>query len=175
MLPGVQWTTDSAHAKGARRGVSRALKIMIIISVMKSALTPCFPAPVRLGLLAGTLGVAALSPAAATPGAAIRRAVRRCVAPGSGSPGGGDRDRGPGGAGPEARLVYTHAGGIGVLDAATLKPIGGAELKWYNRLSPAGTGATFSWPPAMHSASSIRVRGPSATAITDIPTQPSPS
>jgi hypothetical protein len=41
---------------------------------------------------------------------------------------------------PEARLVYTYAGGIGVLDAATLEPAGDVALDGYNRISPAGDG-----------------------------------
>ncbi len=42
--------------------------------------------------------------------------------------------------GPTPRLVLTHDGGISVLDARTLKPVGGAELDGFNRLNPAGDG-----------------------------------
>src|SRR5690349_7145378 len=42
--------------------------------------------------------------------------------------------------GPTPRLVYTHDAGIGVLDASTLEPVGGAELSGFNRLNPAGDG-----------------------------------
>ena len=42
--------------------------------------------------------------------------------------------------GPTPRLVLTHDGGITVLDAKTLKPVGGAELEGFNRLNPAGDG-----------------------------------
>ncbi|UVJ39548.1 zinc metallochaperone AztD [Arthrobacter sp. CJ23] len=38
------------------------------------------------------------------------------------------------------RLVLTHDAGITVLDAKTLKPVGGAELEGFNRLNPAGDG-----------------------------------
>ncbi|MFJ4229396.1 zinc metallochaperone AztD [Paenarthrobacter nicotinovorans] len=41
---------------------------------------------------------------------------------------------------PTPRLVYTHDGGIGVLDAASLADVGGAELAGFNRLNPAGDG-----------------------------------
>ncbi|MDQ0616156.1 zinc metallochaperone AztD [Arthrobacter globiformis] len=42
---------------------------------------------------------------------------------------------------PKPRLVYTYAGGVGVLDAATLEPVAaGVELEGYNRISPAGDG-----------------------------------
>ncbi|WP_306920087.1 zinc metallochaperone AztD [Arthrobacter globiformis] len=41
---------------------------------------------------------------------------------------------------PEPRLVYTYAGGIGVLDAATLEPVGDVAVDGYNRISPAGDG-----------------------------------
>lgn len=41
---------------------------------------------------------------------------------------------------PTPRLVYTHDAGIGVLDATTLKSVGGAELSGFNRLNPAGDG-----------------------------------
>lgn len=39
---------------------------------------------------------------------------------------------------PKPRLAYTYAGGVGVLDAATLEPAGDVALKGYNRISPAG-------------------------------------
>lgn len=39
---------------------------------------------------------------------------------------------------PKARLAYTYDGGIGVLDAATLKPAADIALDGYNRISPAG-------------------------------------
>jgi len=72
---------------------------------------------------------AAVSPGAATPGAASQP-------PGS--------DASPGAAkeaqGPTPRLVLTHDGGITVLDAKTLKPVGGADLGGFNRLNPAGDG-----------------------------------
>ena len=42
--------------------------------------------------------------------------------------------------GPTPRLVLTHDGGITVLDAKTLKSVGGAELEGFNRLNPAGDG-----------------------------------
>ncbi|WP_115788304.1 zinc metallochaperone AztD [Arthrobacter silvisoli] len=42
--------------------------------------------------------------------------------------------------GPAPRLVLTYDGGISVLDAKTLKPVGGAELAGFNRLNPAGDG-----------------------------------
>ncbi|MDO5866813.1 MULTISPECIES: zinc metallochaperone AztD [Paenarthrobacter] len=42
--------------------------------------------------------------------------------------------------GPAPRLVYTHDGGVAVLDARTLKPVGGVELEGFNRLNPAGDG-----------------------------------
>ncbi|WP_120521819.1 zinc metallochaperone AztD [Arthrobacter celericrescens] len=42
--------------------------------------------------------------------------------------------------GPTPRLVLTHDGGITVLDAKTLKPVGGAEIDGFNRLNPAGDG-----------------------------------
>jgi hypothetical protein len=41
---------------------------------------------------------------------------------------------------PEPRLVYTYAGGVGVLDAATLEPAGDVALDGYKRISPAGDG-----------------------------------
>ncbi|MFC8039275.1 zinc metallochaperone AztD [Paenarthrobacter sp. NPDC057355] len=41
---------------------------------------------------------------------------------------------------PTPRLVYTHDGGIGVLDAASLAEVGSAELAGFNRLNPAGDG-----------------------------------
>ncbi|MDQ0862603.1 hypothetical protein QF036_000184 [Arthrobacter globiformis] len=41
---------------------------------------------------------------------------------------------------PEPRLVFTYAGGVGVLDAATLKPAGDVAMEGYNRISPAGDG-----------------------------------
>ncbi|MFP3461901.1 zinc metallochaperone AztD [Arthrobacter globiformis] len=41
---------------------------------------------------------------------------------------------------PKPRLVYTYAGGAGVLDAATLEPAGDVALEGYNRISPAGDG-----------------------------------
>ncbi|MFE4079005.1 zinc metallochaperone AztD [Paenarthrobacter sp. YIM B13468] len=44
------------------------------------------------------------------------------------------------GGAPSPRLVYTHDAGIGVMDATTLKPVGGAELSGFNRLNPAGDG-----------------------------------
>jgi hypothetical protein len=39
---------------------------------------------------------------------------------------------------PQPRLVYTYAGGVGVLDAITLEPAGDIALEGYNRISPAG-------------------------------------
>ncbi|MFE4542804.1 zinc metallochaperone AztD [Arthrobacter sp. NPDC056727] len=39
---------------------------------------------------------------------------------------------------PKTRLVYTYAGGVGVLDAATLEPEGDIALDGYKRISPAG-------------------------------------
>lgn len=39
---------------------------------------------------------------------------------------------------PNPRLVYTYAGGVGVLDAATLEPAADIALDGYNRISPAG-------------------------------------
>lgn len=39
---------------------------------------------------------------------------------------------------PKPRLAYTYAGGVGVLDAATLEPAGDIALEGYNRISPAG-------------------------------------
>jgi len=42
--------------------------------------------------------------------------------------------------GPAPRLVLTYDGGIAVLDAKTLKPMGKAELDGFNRLNPAGDG-----------------------------------
>jgi hypothetical protein len=41
---------------------------------------------------------------------------------------------------PEPRLVYTYAGGVGVLDATTLEPAGDVAVNGYNRISPAGDG-----------------------------------
>lgn len=41
---------------------------------------------------------------------------------------------------PTPRLVYTHDGGIAVLDAASLEEVGSAELSGFNRLNPAGDG-----------------------------------
>jgi hypothetical protein len=42
---------------------------------------------------------------------------------------------------PSPRLVYTYDGGIAVVDAKTLEPVGGeAELDGFNRLNPAGDG-----------------------------------
>ncbi|MFE4836852.1 zinc metallochaperone AztD [Arthrobacter sp. NPDC056691] len=41
---------------------------------------------------------------------------------------------------PKPRLAYTYAGGLGVLDAATLEPAGDVALDGYNRISPAGDG-----------------------------------
>lgn len=41
---------------------------------------------------------------------------------------------------PGPRLVYTYAGGVGVLDAATLEPAGDIAVDGYNRISPAGDG-----------------------------------
>ncbi|MGO4454906.1 zinc metallochaperone AztD [Arthrobacter sp. RAF14] len=43
-------------------------------------------------------------------------------------------------AGPTPRLVLSHDGGLTVLDAKTLKPVGGAELDGFLRLNPAGDG-----------------------------------
>jgi hypothetical protein len=42
--------------------------------------------------------------------------------------------------GPAPRLVLTHAGGITVLDAASLEVVGEADLDGFNRLNPAGDG-----------------------------------
>ena len=42
--------------------------------------------------------------------------------------------------GPAPRLVLTHAGGITVLDAASLEVVGEADLGGFNRLNPAGDG-----------------------------------
>ena len=42
--------------------------------------------------------------------------------------------------GPAPRLVLTHAGGLMVLDAASLEVVGEAELAGFNRLNPAGDG-----------------------------------
>lgn len=42
--------------------------------------------------------------------------------------------------GPAPRLVFTHAGGITVLDAASLEVVGEAELAGFTRLYPAGDG-----------------------------------
>jgi hypothetical protein len=42
--------------------------------------------------------------------------------------------------GPAPRLVLTHAGGITVLDAASLEAVGEADLDGFNRLNPAGDG-----------------------------------
>lgn len=42
--------------------------------------------------------------------------------------------------GPASRLVLTHAGGITVLDAASLAVVGEADLEGFNRLNPAGDG-----------------------------------
>src|SRR6478735_4456111 len=39
---------------------------------------------------------------------------------------------------PKPRLAYTYAGGVGVLDAATLEPAGDVALEGYSRISPAG-------------------------------------
>jgi hypothetical protein len=114
---------------------------------MKSLLTHPLPAPARLGLLAGTLGLAALlsgcgdeagRTAAAPSGAASHQGWAR-QEEGRQEDGHQDEDSREVRA-PKPRLVFTHAGGIGVLDAATLKPVGGAELEGYNRLSPAGDG-----------------------------------
>lgn len=110
---------------------------MIIISVMTSSLRTPFPAPARLGLLAGTLGLAALLSGCG------QEAGGTAGVPSGASPhqGGGPQGAGPREVrAPEPRLVFTHSGGVGVLDAATLEPIGGAELEGYNRLSPAGDG-----------------------------------
>jgi hypothetical protein len=114
---------------------------------MKSLLTHPLPAPARLGLLAGTLGLAALlsgcgdeagRTAAAPSGAASHQGGARQDEGGQEE---AHQDEGRREVrAPEPRLVFTHAGGIGVLDAATLKPVGGAELEGYNRLSPAGDG-----------------------------------
>ncbi|MFF2318050.1 zinc metallochaperone AztD [Arthrobacter sp. NPDC058097] len=41
---------------------------------------------------------------------------------------------------PKPRLAYTYAGGVGVLDAATLEPAGDVGLEGYSRISPAGDG-----------------------------------
>jgi hypothetical protein len=41
---------------------------------------------------------------------------------------------------PKPRLAYSHEGGIGVLDAATLEPVADVESAGYNRISPAGDG-----------------------------------
>ncbi|MEO3941060.1 zinc metallochaperone AztD [Paenarthrobacter nicotinovorans] len=41
---------------------------------------------------------------------------------------------------PTPRLVYTHDAGISVLDAASLEPVGSAEISGFNRLNPAGDG-----------------------------------
>lgn len=41
---------------------------------------------------------------------------------------------------PTPRLVYTHDGGIGVLDATSLEQVGSAEMSGFNRLNPAGDG-----------------------------------
>jgi hypothetical protein len=41
---------------------------------------------------------------------------------------------------PTPRLVYTHDAGISVLDAASLMPVGSAEMSGFNRLNPAGDG-----------------------------------
>src|SRR5690349_4147848 len=38
----------------------------------------------------------------------------------------------------QPRLVYTYAGGVGVLDAITLEPAGDIALEGYHRISPAG-------------------------------------
>ncbi|MEN8582602.1 zinc metallochaperone AztD [Burkholderia sp. RS01] len=95
------------------------------------------PAPVRLSLLAGTLGIAVLL-------AGCGQEAGRTAGTPSGAA--SDREAAHQNAGPrevrapEPRLVFTHAGGIGVLDAATLKTVGGTELDGYNRLSPAGDG-----------------------------------
>jgi hypothetical protein len=108
---------------------------------MKSLLTHPLPAPARLGLLAGTLGLAALLSGCGD------EAGRTAAPSGPAShQDGAHQDEGGHEEGrrevraPEPRLVFTHAGGIGVLDAVTLKPVGGAELEGYNRLSPAGDG-----------------------------------
>lgn len=64
--------------------------------------------------------------------------------PGAGTPSAG-QSTGSSGAvrevqGPAPRLVLTHAGGVMVLDAASLEVVGEAELAGFNRLNPAGDG-----------------------------------
>ena len=117
---------------------------------MTSACTPRFPAPVRLGLLAGTLGVAALLSGCGNgkrpghPRLPSSSASHQDQDHQEGAP----RDEGAREARvPEARLVYTHAGGIGAAGCGHLEADRrGGTGREYNRLSPAGTGATFSWP-----------------------------
>jgi hypothetical protein len=106
---------------------------MIIIMDMIISCFPRFDVPSRVSALAAGLSLMALlsgcadaagqTDSAGSAGAESQRA------------GSGTEVRSP-----EPRLVFTYSGGIGVLDATTLEPVGGVELDGYNRLSPAGDG-----------------------------------
>jgi len=97
----------------------------------------CFKRPLAAPLVvpvAAACGVVLL-----LAGCAIGPAQSTAESSGSTSPHGGTAEPAELRA-PEPRLVYTYAGGVGVLDAATLQPAGDVAMDGYTRISPAGDG-----------------------------------
>jgi hypothetical protein len=76
--------------------------------------------------------------------------------------------------GPAPRLVLTHAGGITVLDAASLEVVGRRTLTASTGSTPRGMAGTSWSPPEASSRSLMPECGPKNMAITGTPTPPGP-